>query len=444
MERCYISQAKDNLGNNVFLQGFIDNLRDGKNMCFIILRDITGKIQITIDKTEHPELADVVAPLTTDSVISVSGQVKENSFVKLNGVEVIPESIRVESIAEALPIERKTIPATKNKAEVPRSTIDQRLDYRWIDLRTEENQLIFQVQTRVVQVMRQVLLDLHFIEIHTPKLIGAASESGADVFQVKYFDRNAYLAQSPQFYKQMAMASGFERIFEVGPVFRAEKSYTNRHTTEFTGIDLEMSYIKSFHDIMDIEALLITRVLEDLSKTYGDKIKEVLGVDIVVPTLPFPAIRLADLYEQLEEKYGYAVEDSEKGDLTTEAEQLSYRFAKETYGHEFLFVTDYHAKDRAFYHMRDANGVPQGYDLIWRGLEITTGAQREHRYEILKKQAEEKGLHADVEFYLEFFKYGCPPHGGFGLGLDRFTMILLNLNIKEAMFLFRSPNRLYP
>ena len=325
-----------------------------------------------------------------------------------------------------------------------RSSIDQRIDYRWIDLRTDENQLMFKVQTVLVNAMRQYLLENNFIEIHTPKLIGAASESGSDVFEVKYFDRNAYLAQSPQFYKQMAMASGFERIFEVGPVFRAEKSYTSKHTTEFTGFDLEFSYINSFYDVMKMEEGLIKAGLTAVNEKFGEQIKELFGTEVIVPETPFPIVSLADLYKGLEEDFGYKPDEAEKGDLTTDAERLSYEWTKKHFNHEFLFVTDFDASKRAFYHMRNEEGVPLGYDLIWRGVEITTGAQREHRYEILKAQADEKGLAEDVKFYLEFFKYGCPPHGGFGLGVDRFTMLLLGLHIKESMFIFRGPNRLNP
>ena len=386
----------------------------------------------------------MIASLTQDSVISVVGTAVENDFVKMGGVEIIPEAITAESIADALPIVRKEIPATKKRPGVERSSIDQRIDYRWIDLRTDENQLMFKVQTVMVNAMREFLIDRNFIEIHTPKLIGAASESGAEVFEVKYFDRLAYLAQSPQFYKQMAMAAGFERIFETGPVFRAEKSYTNKHSTEFSGFDLEFSYITSYKDVMKMEEELLTAGLKAVKEQYGEQIKELFGLEVVVPTTPFPVVKLADLYKGLEEEFGYTVDESEKGDLTTEAERLSYDWVKKHYGHEFLFITDYSAEKRAFYHMRDENGVPQGYDLIWRGVEITAGAQREHRYDVLKSQAQEKGLEKDVEFYLEFFKYGCPPHGGFGIGIDRLTMLMLGLHIKEAMFLFRGPNRLTP
>ena len=444
MERTYIADIKNNLGKPVLVQGFVENLRDGKAMAFIVLKDITGKLQITVEKEKAEHLCESISKLTPDSVVSITGTAIENEFVKLNGIELIPDEIKIESIADALPIMRKEIPATKKKKAVERSSIDQRIDYRWIDLRTDENQLMFKVQTVMVNAMRQFLLDRGFIEIHTPKLIGAASESGSEVFEVKYFDRSAYLAQSPQFYKQMAMASGFERIFEVGPVFRAEKSYTSKHTTEFSGFDLEFSYINSFRDVMKMEEELLAHMLKCVKEKYGDEIKELFGTEIIVPTTPFPVITLKELYAELEKEFGYTVDESEKGDLTTDAERLSYDWVMKKYGHEFLFITDYSAEKRAFYHMRDENGVPQGYDLIWRGVEITTGAQREHRYDVLKAQAQEKGLDKDVEFYLEFFKYGCPPHGGFGLGIDRMTMLMLGLHIKEAMFIFRGPNRLNP
>lgn len=444
MERTYINQVQNSIGSTVKVQGFIENLRNSKAMAFIVLKDITGKLQITVEKADHPELVDTIDALTADSVITVTGKVVANDYVKMGGIEMIPTEIQVESIADALPIARKAIAATKKKKAVERSSIDQRIDYRWVDLRTDENQLMFKAQSCMVNAMRRYLLEQNFIEIHTPKLIAAASESGSEVFKVDYFDGNAYLAQSPQFYKQMAMAAGFERIFETGPVFRAEKSFTSKHATEFSGFDLEFSYITSYRDVMKMEEELLKAGLAAVKEAYGDQIQELFGQEVIVPETPFPVVTLAELYQGLEEDFGYVVDEAEKGDLTTEAERLSYDWVKKHYNHEFLFVTDYSAEKRAFYHMRDENGVPQGYDLIWRGVEITTGAQREHRYEVLKRQAEEKGLAEDVKFYLEFFQYGCPPHGGFGLGIDRLTMLLVGLPIKEAEFLFRGPNRLTP
>lgn len=446
MDRTYICDVASKTNQEIVVKGFVENFRDTRAMAFIVLKDITGKVQITIEKEKLPEVTEQIAGLTPDSVISVTGVAYESEYVKMGGIEIIPSNIKVESIAEALPIVREAIPATKKKPAIEKSSIDQRIDFRWIDLRTDKNQLLFKVQTALVRAMRDFLLNKRFIEIHTPKLIGTASESGSDVFEVKYFDRSAYLAQSPQFYKQMAMASGMERIFEVGPVFRAEKSFTSKHATEFTGFDLEFSYIDSYRDVMKMEEELLAYMLGQVKEQYGDQIVEVFGpeCEIIVPETPFPVVTLAELYDELEKCYGYKVDDSEKGDLTTEAERMSYQWVKEKYNHEFLFVTDFDAEKRAFYHMRDENGVPQGYDLIWRGVEITTGAQREHRYEQLKAQATEKGLVNDVEFYLEFFKYGCPPHGGFGLGIDRLTMLVFDMHINEAMYLFRSPKRLTP
>ncbi len=416
---------------NVKFNGMVEVVRDKKNMQFVVVKDFSGKIQLFVDKVEYPQVGEVFSHLVPGATVLVEGELVLNEHVKLGGKEVLVKNVVQTSSAEVSPI-------------ADDSNIDQRLDYRWIDLRTDKNLLLFKVQTCFTNSLREFLINKDFIEIHTPKLIATASESGSDVFRVDYFETDAYLAQSPQFYKQMAMASGFGRIFEVGPVFRAEKSHTRKHTTEFTGFDLEMSNIESFEDIMQIEEEMLAYALEQIANKYGTQIKEVFGVDVVVPELPFPRIKLADLYNELQARYGLVVPDCEKDDLTTEAERLCDRFAKDVYGHEFLFVTDYGPRKRAFYHLRK-DGMPQGYDLIWKGVEITTGAQREHRFDILTSQAKEKGLDKDVEFYLQFFKYGCPPHGGFGLGIDRVTMNLLELDsLKEAMFLFRGPERLTP
>ena len=413
--------------------GFVENFRNKRTMAFIVVKDITGKLQVTIEKEKHPEMLEMLDRLTIHSVVSFEGEVVASEYVKMGGKEMYPDTMKIESVADALPIKDD-------------SDIDVRMDFRWIDLRRDINHLMLRMQTTLTNAMREFLVERNFVEIHTPKLIAAASESGSDVFEVKYFDGNAYLAQSPQFYKQMAMASGLERIFETGPVFRAEKSYTNKHATEFTGFDLEFSYIDSFEDVMKMEEELLTYALGKVKAAHGDEIVALFGeeYEVKVPSLPFPRMKLADVYAELESRYGYTVPDELKGDLTTEAERMTKQLCADKFGHEFLFITDYDAKERAFYHMRDEQGVPQGYDLIWRGVEITTGAQREHRYDVLRAQAEEKGLAEDVKFYLEFFKYGCPPHGGFGIGIDRLTMLFLGLSIKEAQFLFRGPNRLTP
>lgn len=433
MKRVLLKNIK--LGEVNHVAGFVENIRNKKSMCFIVLKDVSGKLQLTIEKAKHPELEEVLAQITNDSVIEAEGLIVSSEYVKLNGMEMYPDTIKIDSIAAPNPI-------VAPKGE--ETNIDLRLDYRWVDLRTDKNTLMFKVQSCFVNSMREFLNQNEFTEIHTPKLIGAESESGAGVFKVEYFNTNAFLAQSPQFYKQMAMASGLERIYETGPVFRAEKFASRKHSTEFTSFDLEFSYIESYEDVMTMEENLVTYALEKVSSQYGKEIKEVFGIDVVVPTKPFPRIDLHDLYDELEARYGYKVPESEKGDLTTEGERMCKQFAQDKYGHEFLFVTGYSKDNRAFYHMRDEKGVPCGYDLIWKGCEITTGAQREHRYDILKAQAAEKGLGKDIEFYLEFFKYGVPPHGGFAIGVDRMTMLIFNVGIKEAEFIFRGPDRLNP
>lgn len=433
MKRVMIKDIEFDKANRV--AGFVESFRNKKSMCFIVIKDISGKLQLTIEKTKHPELNAVLDQITLDSVIEAIGVVVKSDFVKLNGMEMYPEKIVIDSIAAPNPI---VAPAGEE------TNIDLRLDYRWIDLREDKNALMMKVQTEFLKKCREFLLSREFIEIHTPKLIGAESESGAGVFKVAYFGKDAFLAQSPQFYKQMAMAAGLERVFETGPIFRAEKFASRKHATEFTGLDLEFSYIDSYEDVMNLEEEMLTFALTDVYDRFGAEIKKIFNIDVLKPTRPFPRIDLHDLYNELETRYGYKVPESEKGDLTTEGERLCAKFSLEKYGHEFLFVTGYDKETRAFYHMRDEKGVPCGYDLIWKGVEITTGAQREHRYDVLLKQAREKGLGKDIEFYLEFFKYGCPPHGGFGVGIDRVTMLIFNIGIKEAMFIFRGPERLNP
>lgn len=437
MQKIKLSELTNYFNQEVELEGFIERIRDLQYVQFVILKDKTGKVQITLEKDGSlEELNKIVSELTAESTIKVTGKVLENEKVKMGGMEVIPSKIEVTSKSEAeLPI---------NYHDPNSSNLDTRMDYRFLDLRNEKNVLMFQVQSTFVQGMREFLYKEDFTEIHTPKLIGAASESGSEVFEVNYFDTKAYLAQSPQFYKQMAMTAGFERVFEVAPAFRAENSNTNRHATEFTSFDLEFSYIESYEDVMDLEEDLLIAGLTKVKEKYGEVIQKEFGTEVIIPKKPFPRIKLQDLYQELNKRYHYEIPTEDIGDMNAEAEKLTSRFAMEEYRHEFIFVTDYSPKKRAFYHLRK-DGIPQGYDLIWRGTEITTGAQREHRYDILCEQAKEKGLEEDVKFYLEFFKYGCPPHGGFALGIDRLTMLLLGIStIKETMFLFRGPNRITP
>ena len=437
MSKIKFSDLKNYFGQEIVLEGFVDRIRDLQYVQFVVLRDATGRVQVTLEKDgSMTELNEIVSNLTVESTVKITGKVLENEKVKMGGMEVIPSSIEVTSLSDMeLPF---------NYKDTNSANLDTRMDYKFLDLRNDKNILMFKIQSTLVEGMREYLYSRDFTEIHTPKLIGAASESGSDVFEVKYFDTVAYLAQSPQFYKQMAMSAGFEKIFEVAPAFRAENSNTNRHTTEFTSFDLEFSYINSYEDVMDLEEDLLIAGLTKVKEKYGEVILKEFGKEVIVPSKPFPRIKLQDLYKELESRYGYSIPTEDVGDMNAEAEKLTSKYAMDEFGHEFIFVTDFSPKKRAFYHLRK-DGIPQGYDLIWSGTEITTGAQREHRYDVLVEQAREKGLGEDVKFYLEFFKYGCPPHGGFAIGVDRLTMLLLGTStLKETMFLFRGPNRITP
>ena len=429
MKRVLINELVENETSKI--SGWAKTIRDTKYMIFVILQDRSGFIQVSIDKSNET-LVNYINGVLVDSVIEFEGKMVLSPYVKNGGKEFIPEKINILSSADVLPLEEN-------------ANLDTRLDYRWLDLRSKKNYIMMRVQSELVRGMRDFLYNSDFTEIHTPKLIGAASESGSEVFEVKYFDRKAYLAQSPQFYKQMAISSGLERVFEVAPVFRAENSNTYRHATEYTGFDVEMAYIEDLDEVMNLEEDLLIAGLKSVKEKYENEINELFNTEVIIPTKPFPRIDLNDLYTKLHDKYGYEIPSEDVGDMNNETENLISKFALEEYGSEFIFVTGFSKTKRPFYHKRNENGEPIGYDLIWRGTEITSGSIREHRYEILKNQAKEKGLGKDVEFYLDFFKYGCPPHGGFGIGLDRLTMLLLCLpSLKEEMFIFRGPNRIEP
>jgi len=372
--------------------------------------------------------------LTAESAVRITGRVADNPVVSLGGLEIIPGHVEITSRAETpLPIDENT-------------GLDQRLDWRYLDLRRPGHRLVFDVQTTIEQAMREVATGEGFTELHTPKLMGTASESGAEVFRVAYFGRTAYLAQSPQFYKQMAIAGGIDKVFEIGPVFRAEPSFTSRHSTEFTSVDAEIAWIDSVDDVMAFEERLLHHVLEQVTAAHGDEISAQLGTEITLPPVPFPRITMADALTRLR-KDGWDP-GGLREDLDPEGERALSALIRQEQGHEFVFLTRFPASVRPFYHMRadDDPAVTASFDLLWNGIEVTTGAQREHRHDVLIRQAEEKGMELPpMAGYLNSFRYGTPPHGGFGLGLARLIMVMLGLpSIREATFLFRGPNRLEP
>ncbi len=419
-------------GEKVVLAGWAQNIRIIGSIAFVKLRDREGLAQITVTK-DNPNF-EVVKDLTLESVIAAEGTVKASEKAQ-GGWELIPEKITV-----------------LNKAEVPlpidfsgkvQTGLSKRLDYRFLDLRNPKRLLIFKVLSTVEQAMKEYCYDNGFIEINTPKLMAAASETGSELFEVKYFKRKAYLAQSPQLYKQMAIASGFDKVFEQAPVFRANPSHTSRHDTEFTSFDVEIGFIDSVEDVMKFEEKWICYVISKVKEKHYDEIKELLGIEVEVPETPFPRITMK---EALKITGKLLEEVDEFGELDSEGEKKLGSIIKEEKEHDFVFLTDFPFSVRPFYHMKKEKNLTRSYDLIYKGVEITTGAQREHRYDVLVKQAEEKGVSIEpIKAYFEMFKYGVPPHGGFGLSPTRFVMQLLNLeNVREATFLPRDTERLTP
>ncbi len=439
-ERTLVKDLAAREDGPVILGGWVEKLRDQKRIQFIILRDESGDVQVTYPRpvvdeqpVEDDALAASVSTLTAGSFVWIKGRLKHDERVKLGGLEVQLDELEIVTLADPeTPIADDT-------------SIDKRMDWRFLDLRRSEMNLVFRIQTTIENAWRQYWVENGFVEIHSPKLMASPSESNAELFKLEYFEGHAYLAQSPQFYKQMAMTAGLGRVFEIGPVFRADPSFTSRHATEFVSVDIEVSWIDSHEDIMAIQEQLLQRAIQAVKDAHGDEILARFGVDVQVPTIPFPRIALSDAVEIIKAR-GHEIVRG--GDLDPEGErQIAAHFA-ETVGHEFVFVTDYPATVRPFYHMRhdDDQSLTNSYDLIWRGTEITTGAQREHRIDKLVEQVKQKGLEPEgLQTYLDFFKYGAPAHGGFGMGLLRVLMLLLHQpNIREVGFLFRGPNRLEP
>lgn len=432
-----INKLKEYENEEIIIQGFVDKIRNLQYVQFVILRDSTGKVQITIEKNdENKELVELIDNLTLESTLKIIGKVYINEKVKLGGVEIIPSKIEITS--KSLPELPLDITSKDNALR------ETRLDYRFLDLRREENNLFFRCETLLEYALREYCINHNFIEIHTPKIAAGAAESGAEVFKIDYFGQTACLSQSPQFYKQMAMSAGFDKVFEIGPAFRAENSHTSYHATEINMADVEISWINSFEDVMDMEEEWIKYALNSLNNAYGEEIKKVFNVEISDTSIKFPRITFAEAKEILKEKYHYIGEKEE--DFERKEENLLCKYAKEKYNCDFIFVTKFPFSARPFYHMLDENGLTNSYDLLFKGIEITTGAQREHRVDILEKQMLEKNINPEsLQFYLDFFKYGCPPHGGFAIGIARIMMQIFEIdNIREATFIYRGPTRLNP
>ena len=430
----------------VSVAGWVDTVRDQKKVQFVILRDETGAVQlvnpavreldpegVSVGAAEALALTETISGLSHGTFIRVSGELKHDERVKLGGLEVKVGDLEVVTASLETPIAAD-------------SGLDKRMDWRFLDLRQPKQNLIFRIQTTFLHALRTYWVEHEFVEVQTPKLMASPSESRAELFQLEYFDTTAYLAQSPQHFKQMAQSAGFGKIFEVGPAFRADPSFTSRHATEFTSIDSEVSWIDSHEDVMQLHEELMVAGFTAVVEKHGAEVAELFGIELTVPTTPFPRIPLAEA-KQIVADHGYVVPRAD-ADMDPEGERRISQYVKETYGHDFVFLTDYASTIRPFYHMRheDDPSLTKSYDLIYNGTEISTGAQREHRVDVLVAQAESMGLDPEeLGTYLEFFKYGVPPHGGFGMGLARVLMLMLGEgSIRETTYLFRGPTRLLP
>lgn len=436
MKTIKINDLENHYGENVLIQGFVENIRNLQYVIFMVIKDNTGKVQVTIEKENNDSLVNIVEKITLESTVKIIGTCNEAASVKLGGKEIIPTEVIVTSSSlEELPIN------IKDKSAALRET---RLDYRFLDLRREDNNLLFKIETLLEHSMREYCINNNFMEIHSPKIAAAAAESGAETFKLDYFGQEASLSQSPQFYKQMAMAANFGKVFEIGPAFRAENSHTSYHATEINMADVEMSWIDSFEDVMDMEEEWIKYSFKKVYEKYGEQIKKEFKTDLVNLDVKFPRVTFKEAKQILKDEYHF--EGEREDDFERKEEMLLCKYAKKKYNSDFIFVTKFPFAARPFYHNLDEEGLTNSYDLLFRGVEITTGAQREHRIDVLTKQIEEKEIDpASLEFYLEFFKYGCPPHGGFAIGIARVLMQMLNIdNIREATFIYRGPTRLKP
>ncbi len=429
MKRRLVNELNSCINNKVNIQGWVYKVRKLKSISFVILRDRSGLVQCIVDNSKID-----ISNIRLESVVSVTGEVKESNN-KLNFFEIVVEEIEVinNSINE-LPIE-------VNK-EFLECNLDTMLSNRVLSLRHPKVNAIFKVQNEIVNGFREFLNSKGFTEIRTPKIVKEGAEGGADLFEVKYFEDKAYLATSPQFYKQMMVSAGFERVYEIGHAYRAEEHNTNRHLNEYISMDLEMGFINDEKDIMNIEEQMLKYILNKLNINCKEYF-ELLDVSIPEIKDSIPRIDFNEALNILKKEYN---KSDLEGDLDPESEKLIYKYVKEKYNSEFVFLTNYPRKKRPMYTMPLGEKGTHSFDLLFKGIEITTGGQRIHEYEKLIENIKYKGFNPEeYESYLDAFKYGMPKHGGFAIGLERITSKLLDLeNVREATLFTRDRKRLIP
>lgn len=418
----------------VTIEGWAQEIRNLGGITFLILRDRHGLIQVTAPKKKVPEeVMRTISSLARESVVRVSGTVKRSDQVKM-GYEIIPSSVSVVGPAQTpLPM------GVVDKVEVE---VETRFNHRYMDLRRPEARAVFEIKSLTLRLIDEYLADNGFVEVFTPKLVASGAEGGATLFKVDYFGRVAYLAQSPQLYKQMLMSTGLDRVFEIGPAFRAEPSDTARHVSEFISFDGEMAHIDSQSDVMSMIEGCTQFVISEV-KERGGRALRTLGREVAVPKAPYPVITYEKAVDMLQGA-GLRVELGE--DLGTEGEKLLGELLAQD-GHDMYWIIEYPEEAKPFYIM-EKEGTPYSYsfDLDYKGQEISSGGQREHRHDRLVRRMEKKGLDPrSFEFYLNAFAYGMPSHGGWGLGVERLVQKMLGLNnIRETILFPRDRNRLVP
>ncbi|MFB6292026.1 MAG: aspartate--tRNA(Asn) ligase [Candidatus Nanohaloarchaea archaeon] len=435
LERTYTHDiTADNDGEKVAVAGWAHEIRDLGGLTFVILRDREGQVQVTFKEDDNEELFNNAQNIGKEDVVYVKGTVEANDQAP-GDREIKPSEMEIIGEAES--------PLPMDVSKDIESDLSTRLDNRFMDLRRPEVHAIFSLRSHLVEAMEEWFDRNDYINIQTPTIAKMGAEGGAELFPVIYYGDEAFLSQSPQLYKQMLMAAGFDKVYETGTAFRAEEFATSRHISEISMFDVELAFIEDQHDVMDVLEESLTYTLEEVKKRASDDL-DILGVDLQVPEEDFPRIKFEEAREILKEEFDHVPDDEH--DLDTKGEKLLGEYFEEQ-GHPAFFVIGY--PQEKFYYMEAREGdeyQSRRFDLIYRGLELASGGQREHDMDRLMAAIEEEGIDPeDLSFYLESFKFGMPPHGGYGLGIDRMVKQVADLdNVKEAILFPRTPDRLEP
>ena len=433
IDRIHTSEVEPD-AEEVAIAGHIHEIRDLGGLVFLIVRDREGLIQVVFKEEREPDLFETVQDAGSEDVVRVVGKPLESDQAP-GGVEIAPTAYEVIDEANSpLPLE------ISKDVDVDLST---RLDNRALDLRKPEVLSVFTLRSELMIAMEEWFETEGFVDIKTPRISKGGAEGGAELFPILYYNKDAFLSQSPQLYKQMLMAAGYEAVYENGTAFRAEDFATSRHVSEIAMFDVEIAYIDDHHDVMDVQEESLRYALQAAAENAERELDE-LGVELTVPEDPFPRITFEEALDILETEFGHFPEDPT--DLDTKGEKLLGEHFEEQ-GHPAFFVVGY--PDEKFYYMQDVDGdeiASRKFDLIYQGQELSSGGQREHDVDRMVEVMEEEGVEtANFEFYIEALSFGTPPHGGYGLGIDRLVQKVAGLdNIKEAIMFPRDPNRLEP